>query len=109
MVWYFSGGVLATDPPHTMVKSAKLQCMSGAFSHTQSLCQGFPKHILDHLYDSANISESFHGLMESIYRVTLDKFNIKLYIMISCSRRVAWSIMKFVYWTAHSKPSTISK
>ena len=43
--WYSSGDVLATDPPHTVVRPAKLQCMPGAFSHTQSLFRGFPGQI----------------------------------------------------------------
>ena len=55
--WYYSGDVLATDPSHAMVKPAKLQCLSGAFSHTQSLFQGFPDQILDHLRDYTIIKD----------------------------------------------------
>ena len=55
--WYSSGDVLATDPSHTVVKPVKLQCMPGAFSHTQSLFRGFPGQILDYLHDSAIIKD----------------------------------------------------
>ena len=53
--WYHSGDVLATGPSHIVVKPAKLQCMPGAVSHTQSLFQGFTDESLDHTRDSAII------------------------------------------------------
>ena len=78
--WYSSGDVFATDPSRIVVKPAKWQCMPEAVSHTQSLFQDFPDqifitYVIRHL---SNISEYFYGLMDSIYRATLNKFNIKM-------------------------------
>ena len=106
---------------HIVVKPAKLQCMPEAVSHTPSLFQDFPDkifitYVIRHL---SSISEYIYGLMDSIYRATLNRFNIKMYIIDICdhahctglrssgSRRVAWLNMQFVYYTAYSKPSTI--
>ena len=52
---FYSGVVLATDPSHTVITLAKLLCLPGAVSHTQSLFHGFPDQILDR--DSAIIKD----------------------------------------------------
>ena len=72
--------MLATDSFHTVVKPATLQCIPGAASHTQPLFQGFPDQIFKSTYtilQLSKISEYFYGLMESVYRAILNKFNIK--------------------------------